>query len=218
LEGFLNSRCSTRYNYLTNAANEIYNRIDQTPTLELESLATAATQGCNAFRRLTQDEGFFRAVAELRQNREENLDAFARVTSNAEIFYSFLQAERDLLFRSGLNELLVNSIMLDIQAMLSLMQLLVQGARLNEQELRQDIERLERSCCAVADVLNQRRVDQEGQQRMISILRRITMGAVGGVVIFVNATPMAAQIDPFGAGIALSGALGATLMGGLLVA
>jgi hypothetical protein len=207
---------SSRHSYLINAANQIYNLTDQTSTPELENLATAATQGCNTFRRLTQDEAFFRAVAELRQNREENLEAFNRVTANAEAFEVFLRAERDLLFRSDLNEMLVSRVMLDIQVVSSLVQQLVQGAQLNQQVLRQHIERLERSCCAVADVLNQRRVDQEGQRRMASLLRRVTWGVVGGVVIFVNATPMAAQIDPFGAGIAISGALGETLMGGLL--
>jgi hypothetical protein len=195
--------------YLAQAEHELYTLLLPVTSPDRSQVKAALAIACNTLTQLQSDQNFFADIRRLKVQRIEHDANFRKITGEVEHFLNhFLKTEKKYLIHAGVSEEEVDVLIW----FASKLRDQTQHEDLDPHRVQHLIGEVAVKCCSAAEDLAQRQVEERTRKQYQQLALRALFVIGGAIVASANAAALVVQfLSP--AGTAVSGALGAAMIG-----
>jgi len=197
------------FEYLIQATNDIFAVLRKDPNPSNYDVGHALSIGCGTLKRLSSDILFNLDLRKVSSYKQINRMTFDRAISDIDHFVKgFLQMEFTLLTKAGISDNAADAILASAKNLRND----IRSQNIDMKKIDQSIRALKNQVCSISSNLNSVFVTEREKKRRRIWLTKAGFAIGGAATIAINASPLATNMGISQVGIALSGAIGATLL------
>jgi hypothetical protein len=196
--------------YIAQATNDIFRVLSGKLEPTARDLQDAFAIGCNALKRLADDKDFINDLMTVATYQHQNAATFKDAVTDVKHFVErFLAREKELLTKAGISKEAVGALIKQAEALRDD----IKDRESDPEEMPVNINKFRNEVCNTAEALRNGVIGQEERNQKRSFLIKVGYVLGGATIIGINASTIAVTYGLSQVGIAISGAVGSTIMG-----